>query len=380
MQLFLEQSNICHQKQLESETQCSIIKYMKTIIEKIDYTQLNSEENKAIIEKAGDILKNGGLVAFPTETVYGLGADALNEMAAHKIYEAKGRPSDNPLIVHITNMKDLEKVAEVIPEAAYTVAEKYWPGPLTMIFDKTDLVPYGTTGGLETVAVRMPNEPVARAVIDAGGGFIAAPSANTSGRPSPTTAQHVEEDLTGRIDMIIDGGAVPIGVESTILDMTVTPPMILRPGAITKEMLEELIGEVSVDRALISSESKEPPKAPGMKYRHYAPKAELSIVEGPMELVIEGINRMARERSAQGYRVGVIGTEETVARYRADSVKSVGTRTDESTIASHLYGILREFDNEKVDYIYSESFATGGIGSAIMNRLLKAAGHHVIEV
>ena len=380
MQLFLEQSNICHQKQLESETQCSIIKNMKTIIEKIDYTQLNSEENKAIIEKAGDILKNGGLVAFPTETVYGLGADALNEMAAHKIYEAKGRPSDNPLIVHITNMKDLEKVAEVIPEAAYTVAEKYWPGPLTMIFDKTDLVPYGTTGGLETVAVRMPNEPVARAVIDAGGGFIAAPSANTSGRPSPTTAQHVEEDLTGRIDMIIDGGAVPIGVESTILDMTVTPPMILRPGAITKEMLEELIGEVSVDRALISSESKEPPKAPGMKYRHYAPKAELSIVEGPMELVIEGINRMARERSAQGYRVGVIGTEETVARYRADSVKSVGTRTDESTIANHLYGILREFDNEKVDYIYSESFATGGIGSAIMNRLLKAAGHHVIEV
>ena len=380
MQLFLEQSNICHQKQLESETQCSIIKYMKTIIEKIDYTQLNSEENKAIIEKAGDILKNGGLVAFPTETVYGLGADALNEMAAHKIYEAKGRPSDNPLIVHITNMKDLEKVAEVIPEAAYTVAEKYWPGPLTMIFDKTDLVPYGTTGGLETVAVRMPNEPVARAVIDAGGGFIAAPSANTSGRPSPTTAQHVEEDLTGRIDMIIDGGAVPIGVESTILDITVTPPMILRPGAITKEMLEELIGEVSVDRALISSESKEPPKAPGMKYRHYAPEAELSIVEGPMELVIEGINRMARERSAQGYRVGVIGTEETVARYRADSVKSVGTRTDESTIASHLYGILREFDNEKVDYIYSESFATGGIGSAIMNRLLKAAGHHVIEV
>ena len=380
MQLFLEQSNICHQKQLESETQCSIIKYMKTIIEKIDYTQLNSEENKAIIEKAGDILKNGGLVAFPTETVYGLGADALNEMAAHKIYEAKGRPSDNPLIVHITNMKDLEKVAEVIPEAAYTVAEKYWPGPLTMIFDKTDLVPYGTTGGLETVAVRMPNEPVARAVIDAGGGFIAAPSANTSGRPSPTTAQHVEEDLTGRIDMIIDGGAVPIGVESTILDMTVTPPMILRPGAITKEMLEELIGEVSVDRALISSESKEPPKAPGMKYRHYAPEAELSIVEGPMELVIEGINRMARERSAQGYRVGVIGTEETVARYRADSVKSVGTRTDESTIANHLYGILREFDNEKVDYIYSESFATGGIGSAIMNRLLKAAGHHVIEV
>ena len=353
---------------------------MRTIIEKINSTQLNNEENRKIIQTAGDILKQGGLVAFPTETVYGLGADALNEMAAHKIYEAKGRPSDNPLIVHITNMKDLEKVAEMIPDQARRVAEKYWPGPLTMIFEKTDIVPYGTTGGLDTVAVRMPSEETARAVIDAGGGFIAAPSANTSGRPSPTTAQHVEEDLAGRIDMIIDGGAVPIGVESTILDMTVTPPMILRPGAVTKEMLEELIGEVAVDRALISPESKEPPKAPGMKYRHYAPKADLSIVEGPMELVIEAINRMARERMSGGYKVGIIGTEETVLRYRADCVKSIGTRADESTIASHLYAILREFDDEQVDYIYSESFATGGIGSAIMNRLLKAAGHHVIDV
>ena len=353
---------------------------MRTIIEKINSTQLNNEENRKIIQTAGDILKQGGLVAFPTETVYGLGADALNEMAAQKIYEAKGRPSDNPLIVHITNMKDLEKVAEMIPDQARRVAEKYWPGPLTMIFEKTDIVPYGTTGGLDTVAVRMPSEETARAVIDAGGGFIAAPSANTSGRPSPTTAQHVEEDLAGRIDMIIDGGAVPIGVESTILDMTVTPPMILRPGAVTKEMLEELIGEVAVDRALISPESKEPPKAPGMKYRHYAPKADLSIVEGPMELVIEAINRMARERMSGGYKVGIIGTEETVLRYRADCVKSIGTRADESTIASHLYAILREFDDEQVDYIYSESFATGGIGSAIMNRLLKAAGHHVIDV
>ena len=353
---------------------------MRTIIEKINSTQLNNEENRKIIQTAGDILKQGGLVAFPTETVYGLGADALNEMAAHKIYEAKGRPSDTPLIVHITNMKDLEKVAEMIPDQARRVAEKYWPGPLTMIFEKTDIVPYGTTGGLDTVAVRMPSEETARAVIDAGGGFIAAPSANTSGRPSPTTAQHVEEDLAGRIDMIIDGGAVPIGVESTILDMTVTPPMILRPGAVTKEMLEELIGEVAVDRALISPESKEPPKAPGMKYRHYAPKADLSIVEGPMELVIEAINRMARERMSGGYKVGIIGTEETVLRYRADCVKSIGTRADESTIASHLYAILREFDDEQVDYIYSESFATGGIGSAIMNRLLKAAGHHVIDV
>lgn len=353
---------------------------METIIEKIKKEQLNNEENQSIIEHAGEILRCGGLVAFPTETVYGLGADALNETAAHKIYTAKGRPSDNPLIVHITNMEALEEIAYIIPEEARVIAEAYWPGPLTMIFEKTDRVPYGTTGGLETVAVRMPSDPVARAVIDAGGGFIAAPSANTSGRPSPTTAGHVEEDLSGRIDMIIDGGAVDIGVESTILDMTVTPPMILRPGAITREMLEALIGEVTEDRAIISANSNTPPKAPGMKYRHYAPRADLSIVEGPIELVIEAINHMAAERADGGYRVGIIGTEETVERYTSGIVKCIGTRADEATIANHLYGVLREFDEEKVDFIYSESFATGGIGNAIMNRLLKAAGHHVISI
>lgn len=350
--------------------------HMETIIKKMDERKLNNE----VIETAGNILKNGGLVAFPTETVYGLGADALNEKAAEKIYAAKGRPSDNPLIIHITNMHDLEKIVDIIPEVAVTVAEKYWPGPLTMIFEKSDAVPYGTTGGLDTVAVRMPDHEVARAVIDAGGGFIAAPSANTSGRPSPTKAQHVEEDLSGKIDMIVDGGDVEIGVESTILDMTVTPPMILRPGAITKEMLTELIGEVTVDKALISANSEEAPKAPGMKYRHYAPKADLSVVEGPMALVIPAINQMASQRVSQGYKVGIIGTEETMDKYQYGIVKSIGTREDESTIANHLYAILREFDTEEVDYIYSESFATGGIGSAIMNRLLKAAGHSVIHV
>lgn len=352
------------------------MRHMETIIKKMDERKLNND----VIETAGKILRNGGLVAFPTETVYGLGADALNEKAAEKIYAAKGRPSDNPLIIHITNMQDLEKIAEIIPEVAVKVAEKYWPGPLTMIFEKSDAVPYGTTGGLETVAVRMPDHEVARAVIDAGGGFIAAPSANTSGRPSPTKAQHVEEDLSGKIDMIVDGGDVEIGVESTILDMTVTPPMILRPGAITKEMLTDLIGEVTVDKALISANSEEAPKAPGMKYRHYAPKADLSVVEGPMALVIPAINQMASQRVSQGYKVGIIGTEETLDKYQYGIVKSIGTREDESTIANNLYAILREFDSEEVDYIYSESFATGGIGSAIMNRLLKAAGHSVIHV
>ncbi len=353
---------------------------MKTKIKRVDKTKLNQKRYQRIIEEAGEILRSGGLVAFPTETVYGLGADGLNEDAAKKIYAAKGRPSDNPLIMHITNMKDLEKIAEVIPAQARTVAKAYWPGPLTMIFEKTGAVPYAMTGGRDTVAVRMPCDEMARAVIRAGGGFIAAPSANVSGRPSPTQASHVKEDLAGRIDMIIDGGAVDIGVESTILDMTVNPPMILRPGAITKEMLEELIGEVAADMAFLKSGDGETPKAPGMKYRHYAPKAELNIVEGPLELVIDAVNHMAAGRIAEGKKVGIIATDETLGRYTCGVVKSIGTRSDEATVANHLYGILREFDEENADYIFSESFSERGLGSAIMNRLLKAAGHHVIEV
>lgn len=349
---------------------------MKTKVEKINKNQINTD----IIEEAGKILKEGGLVAFPTETVYGLGADALNEEAAKKIYEAKGRPSDNPLIVHIADLEALDGITALIPPCTKKIAEAYWPGPLTMIFEKNDRVPYGTTGGLETVAVRMPDHDVARALIRAGGGYIAGPSANTSGRPSPTKASHVKEDLDGRIEMIIDGGDSEIGVESTILDMTVFPPMILRPGAVTKEMLEELIGVVEVDKTLISSDSRLAPKAPGMKYRHYAPKADLTVVEGSTEAVVAEINRMAAEKIREGFQVGIIGTEETVDRYQAGDIKSIGTREDERTIASHLYGILREFDDDEVHYIFSEAFAGEGIGSAIMNRLLKAAGHRVIRV
>lgn len=347
---------------------------MKTIIKQINKTQMNME----IIEKAGNILREGGLVAFPTETVYGLGADALNEQAAKKIYAAKGRPSDNPLIVHIADMGALDRIAEEIPEEAGKVAEAFWPGPLTMILKKSREVPAGTTGGLETVAVRMPDHTVAQEVIRAGGGYIAAPSANTSGRPSPTEARHVAADLDGKIDMILDGGPVEIGVESTILDMTVMPPMILRPGAVTKEMLEALIGEVAVDRTLTDSDSKKPPKAPGMKYRHYAPRAELVVIDGKIDAVVDEINRLAKEKTDAGCKVGVIGTQETVGRYRTGDIKCIGTRTDESTIASHLYGILREFDSDGVEFIYSEAFASEGIGSAVMNRLLKAAGHRVI--
>lgn len=349
---------------------------METIISKIENRQLNSD----IIKKAGNILREGGLVAFPTETVYGLGADALNENAAKKIYAAKGRPSDNPLIIHITNMEALEKIVSDIPAAAHTVAEKYWPGPLTMIFHKSSIVPFGTTGGLDTVAVRMPSHEAARAVIEAGGGYIAAPSANTSGRPSPTKAEHVEEDLKGKIDMIVDGGPVEIGVESTILDMSVTPPMILRPGAITKEMLEELLGEVAVDTALLDEDSKKAPKAPGMKYRHYAPKAKLFVIEGDVTAAVKEINRIADENIREGKKIGIIGTQETVGQYPHGVVKCIGTRQDEATIANHLYAILREFDEENVDCILSEAFSGNGIGGAVMNRLLKAAGYHIIQV
>lgn len=351
---------------------------MKTVIEKI--TEQLTEEDKKKIETAGDILKQGGLVAFPTETVYGLGADALNPEASKKIYAAKGRPSDNPLIVHISNMKALEKITSEIPEKAKKMAEEFWPGPLTMIFPKSEQVPLETTGGLETVAVRMPNHPIALELIDAGGGYIAAPSANTSGKPSPTKAEHVALDMDGKIPMILDGGAVGIGIESTIVDFSTEIPMILRPGYITPEMIQKVIGEVKMDPGLSMDDPTAHPKAPGMKYKHYAPKADLILVNGAQEKVIQKINELVSMAQESGKKTGVIGTDETCGRYQAGIVKSIGTRSEEDTIARHLYGILREFDDLDVDVIYSESFSTPRIGQAIMNRMLKAAGHQVIEV
>ena len=321
----------------------AIMKHMETIIKKIDRNQID----QVIMEEAGSILKNGGLVAFPTETVYGLGANALDEEAAKKTYAAKGRPSDNPLIVHIARLEDLGAIVESVPLIVDEIAAHFWPGPLTMIL--------------------------------AGGGYVSAPSANTSGRPSPTTAQHVAEDLSGKIEMILDGGSVDIGVESTILDMTVTPPMILRPGAITKEMLSEVIGEVAVDETLISENSTKAPKAPGMKYRHYAPKAEMIIVDGEPEEAVRAIKQIAYEQVRLGYKVGIIASNESVDQYTTGVVKCIGSRVNEKTVARNLYKVLREFDEEEVDYIYSEAFPEAGIGTAIMNRLGKAAGHHVLQ-
>lgn len=329
----------------------------------------------SIMRRAGELLRAGSLVAFPTETVYGLGADALNEEAAQKIYAAKGRPSDNPLIVHIADMEALDRIVKTVPGQARELARAFWPGPLTMIFHKKDCVPMGTTGGLSTVAVRMPSDEIARKLIRQGGGYIAAPSANVSGRPSPTTAQHVYEDMNGRIPMILDGGPVQIGLESTIVDLTEDCPVILRPGYVTLSMIREVIGEANVDQGLIADDSAIRPKAPGMKYRHYAPKAELLIVEGSMERVISYIN----EQCAAPGRTGVICTEETRERYPRGDVKCIGSRKDELSIASHLFQVLREFDADGVERIYSESFVSPGLGQAIMNRLLKAAGHRRIQ-
>lgn len=347
---------------------------MKTKIIKVNQT--NPE--KELLQEAGMILKNGGLVAFPTETVYGLGGNALDVEASHKIYAAKGRPSDNPLIIHIADMDALEPLVTEIPDAAKKLAAKCWPGPLTMIFPKSEIVPFETTGGLNSVAVRMPSHVVARELIRAAGGYVAAPSANTSGRPSPTLAEHVIEDMDGKIDMIVDGGCVGIGLESTIVDFTEEVPTILRPGYINQEMLSEILGEVKMDKGLISEDAK--PKAPGMKYRHYAPKGELIIVEGSQKDVSAKIEMLAAEKIELGYSVGIIGTDESVAGYTKGIIKSIGARSDEESIARHLYSVLRDFDEEEVDFIFSESFDTPRMGQAIMNRLLKAAGHQVIEV
>ena len=349
---------------------------METQVIRLSYSQID----ETMIEEAGRIIRKGGLVAFPTETVYGLGGDALNPESSKKIYAAKGRPSDNPLIVHIADKRDLYRIVREVPEKAKKLMEAFWPGPLTMIFYKNELVPQATTGGLDTVAVRMPSDRIAAAFIRAAGGFVAAPSANVSGRPSTTTAAHVEEDLSGRIEMILDGGQAVIGLESTIVDMSVEPPVILRPGAVTKEMMEAVIGPLEVDKAIIAPDSGVKPKAPGMKYRHYAPRADLAVVEGSTEAVIAAINQLAEEAEAEGKRVGIIATDETKDRYPKGLVLSLGARKHEEEIAQHLFEVLRDFDETDVDCIYSEAFDEASIGPAIMNRLLKAAGHKVIQV
>lgn len=368
----------------------------------INTKQLKSEEQLAdILEESANCLARGGLVAFPTETVYGLGADALNETAAARIYAAKGRPSDNPLIVHIADVEDMKTLAYV-NEKAIMLAHAFWPGPLTIILPKKDIIPKGTTGGLDTVAIRMPSHPAALSLIRNSGVYIAAPSANLSGRPSPTKASHVLEDMNGKIEYIIDGGPVGIGIESTIVDVTGAIPAILRPGFITKRMLEEVIGNVVMDPALEKVNDNLCPRAPGMKYTHYAPKGELTLVETKEEdfvreksvnnslgikqrdlhKVVNCIRELAHEKRKCGYIVGIMASEETVSLYKdcADVVICVGKRRNQDTVAAGLYSALRDFDTAGAEYIYAESFRGEGLSYAIMNRLLKAAGHRIVRI
>lgn len=347
---------------------------METKLKKVD-------KQGSVVAQAAAVLREGGLVAFPTETVYGLGANALDAEAAVKIYAAKGRPSDNPLIVHIAEKSSVYELVKEVPQVGEKLMEAFWPGPLTIVFQKASCIPYTTTGGLDTVGIRFPDHPVALALIQEAGVPVAAPSANASGRPSPTRAEHVWTDMEGRIDWILDGGEVGIGVESTIIDVTGQVPMILRPGFITREMIAQVIGDVEVDPAVTAPAGAGlHPKAPGMKYRHYAPKAPLVIVEGDTDDVVEKINVLTVEAVTSGKTCGIIATEETKDRYPAGLVKSLGYRSREDSIAHNLYAVLREFDEESVDMIYSEGFSDDHLGCAIMNRLRKAAGHQEIQV
>lgn len=326
------------------------------------------------ITQAADLLMNNEVVAFPTETVYGLGGNAKSDEAIRKIFAAKGRPSDNPLIIHIADKSQLKEFVTEVPAAAERLMDHFWPGPLTIILPyKKGSLSDGATAGLDTVGVRMPDHPVALAIIKKSGLPIAAPSANQSGRPSPTSALHVKEDLAGKIAGIVDGGTTGVGVESTVVDCTMDVPVILRPGGVTKEQLEKVIGEVRVDPAL--TDVSEKPKSPGMKYRHYAPDAPLYLVDGSREQLQELVN----EGKKEGLKVGILTTKENEDFYDADYIFACGERARLETVAGSIYEALRRFNKEHVDIIYSEMFPNEGVGHAIMNRLMKAAGHRVLK-
>ena len=338
-------------------------------------TILFTENTKENIEKAAEIIRRGGLLGIPTETVYGLGANALNADACRRIYEAKGRPQDNPLIIHVPDASWLSRYCEKVPESAYRLAEAFWPGPLTMILPKRGIVPYRTTGGLETVGVRCPNHPVTLAVIAAADVPIAAPSGNTSGRPSPTSAADMLEDMDGKIDGIFDGGPCGVGVESTIIDLTCQPPRLLRAGGLPLEELERVLGTVLVDKCITQLMTDgERPRAPGMKYRHYAPKAPVTVVTGDGKKSAAYIAAHAPEGA------GVICFSEFRAQFPGCVVHELGPEGDKSEQARRVFDALREFDVTDVTEIFAQCPDDAGLGLAIGNRLKKAAGFHVVEV
>jgi L-threonylcarbamoyladenylate synthase len=337
------------------------------------------KDNHDGMVQAAQALAQGKLVVFPTETVYGLGANALDNEAVKKIFTAKGRPSDNPLIVHIARKEQLTALVSNIPAKAIILMEAFWPGPLTLVFEKSDKVSDSVTAGLSTVAVRMPDNPVALNLIDLAGVPVAAPSANISGKPSPTSAEHVMEDLMGKVDCIIDGGNCRVGLESTVLDLTCDPPAILRPGGITQEMIEKRIGKVQIDKAM-GMEEDEKPRAPGMKYRHYAPEAEMLVVSGEASEVVAKIRQYIDECKKEGKKAGVLASYETCECYDAAKVLCPGSASRMEDLASRIYACLREFDEAKVDIIFAEGYPEVGIGRAIMNRLKKAAAGRIITV
>ncbi len=346
---------------------------INTKISKINELNIDVDE----IKKYAELISQGKTVIFPTETVYGLGANALDEEAVKKIYEAKGRPSDNPLIVHICEKSEAESLALVISEKAKLLMEEFWPGPLTMIFKKKGVVPLRTSGGLDTVAIRMPSNFIARELIRQSKFPIAAPSANISGRPSPTRGEHVKSEMDGRVSGIIIGGDCNYGLESTVVDMTEDIPMILRPGSITKEQLESVIGDVLVDPSLEGKIDIKKAKAPGMKYTHYSPSGDVFIVKGKENSVIDKINLLINKNNKQGLKSGVICIDRNKDKYKG-YVIGLGENLDE--IASNLFNALIQMDKEGIDIIYSESFSYEGVGTAIMNRLMKSAGYKIIEV
>ena len=349
----------------------------KTLVLKVNPQKPEMEK----IRIAADFIKKGGLVAFPTETVYGLGADALNSKAIRALFEVKKRPFDNPPIVHVGGVKYVRRLVKEVPSKAERLMKMFWPGPLTLIFDRSEIVPDVTVCGLDTIAIRMPRHNVALALIRESDCSIAAPSANLAGKPSPTTAKHVLDDLNGRIDAVLDAGPTNIGVESTVLDMTVGPPQILRPGGTPYEVLKRTLGTVELHPVAIAEKELAVDKArsPGLKHRHYAPDADVIVVEGELSAVTGKVEELAEFYMRKGSRVGVLATDETAGYYRADVVKSLGSRSDLRVIAKSLFRLLREFDLEAVDVIIAEGIPTEGLGLAVMNRLRKASGYKIVK-
>lgn len=349
---------------------------MQTKISKINDAVTDLDK----ISQAAEIIKNGGIVAFPTETVYGLGADATNEEAVKKIFEAKGRPQDNPLIIHVVS-KDISSYAKDIPDVAKKLMDKFWPGPLTIILNKTDIIPNITSANLDSIGIRMPSNKVARKLIELSNTTIAAPSANISGKPSPTDLERCIEDLNGKVDCILGGEHSEVGVESTIVDCTINPPIVLRPGGITLEMLKEIDSRIEIDKAIMEKPKENlKPKAPGMKYRHYAPNAKVTIVCGDREKSIKKIKEIVHLNIEKGKKVCILTVEENINEYSEGVKISLGSFSNLEIVARNLFEALRKCDDLGADLILAEGYEEKGVGVAIMNRLNKAAGFDVIKL